>query len=152
MGEYAAMKHTPGPWTFAWSGSHALIFPLGGGATICGVPYDTEEDAQQAEANAQLIAAAPETADALEKLQAELEAMTASRDELQAMNFKQHDTLAADAARYQFMKSLSRATSVTSDGMHSWTCQILRLDVKGPTLDAAIDAAILMEGDRNGME
>jgi hypothetical protein len=59
---------------------------------------------------------------------------------------KERDALAADAARYQFMKSCTRVAGLDIDGQHSWTCQIMRSDIKGATLDEAIDAAIKKAG------
>ena len=58
----------------------------------------------------------------------------------------ERDALMADAARYQFMKSCSRVAGLDIGGWHSWTCQIMRSDIKGATLDEAIDAAIKKAG------
>ncbi len=58
----------------------------------------------------------------------------------------ERDALMADAARYQFMKSNCRAIGLDIEGNHSWTCQITRSDIKGPTLDEAIDAALKKAG------
>ena len=58
----------------------------------------------------------------------------------------ERDALMADGARYQFMKSCSRAAGLDISGWHSWTCQIMRSDIKGATLDQAIDAAIKKAG------
>jgi hypothetical protein len=57
--------HTKGPWGFAWGGGHALIIPSDGGATIAGVPYSDDHEIPKAEANARLIAAAPDLLEAL---------------------------------------------------------------------------------------
>jgi hypothetical protein len=51
-------------------------------------------------------------------------------------------TLKQDAARYQFVKSLSRASSANIDGNHSWTCNLWINAIRGPNLDAALDAAM----------
>lgn len=59
---------------------------------------------------------------------------------------KERDSLAADGARYQFMKSCTRAAGLDISGWHSWTCQIMRSDIKGATLDQAIDTAIKKAG------
>ena len=58
----------------------------------------------------------------------------------------ERDALMADGARYQFMKSCSRAAGLDISGWHSWTCQIMRSDIKGATLDEAIDSAIKKAG------
>lgn len=58
------------------------------------------------------------------------------------------DALMAESARYQFMKSRSRVAGLDIDGDHSWTCQIFSNDVSGPTLDAAIDAALKQAGEK----
>ena len=58
----------------------------------------------------------------------------------------ERDALMADAARYQFMKSCTRAAGLDISGWHSWTCQIMRSDIKGATLDEAIDSAIKKAG------
>lgn len=42
--------------------------------------------------------------------------------------------------RYEHIKKMARAMSVSIDGNHAWS-MMLR-DIKGPNLDAAIDAAI----------
>lgn len=53
----------------------------------------------------------------------------------------ERDALLIDAARYQLVKTMSRAMSLDIDGLHYWHIQ-LRGNVRGPTLDAAIDAAM----------
>jgi hypothetical protein len=58
----------------------------------------------------------------------------------------ERDALAADAGRYRFMKSCSRVAGLDIGGRHSWTCQIMRSDIKGTTLDEAIDSAIKKAG------
>ena len=42
--------------------------------------------------------------------------------------------------RYEHIKTMARAMSANIDGNHAWT-MMLR-DIKGPSLDSAIDAAI----------
>ncbi len=59
---------------------------------------------------------------------------------------KERDALMSDGARYRFLKSCTRVAGLDIDGRHSWTCQIMRSDIKGPTLDEAIDAAIKKAG------
>lgn len=49
-------------------------------------------------------------------------------------------SLIADAERYKFIKSRSRASSANIDGMHSWYCDTS--NIRGATLDQAIDDAI----------
>ena len=46
-----------------------------------------------------------------------------------------------DALRYQLVKTMSRAMSLDICGLHYWHIQ-LRGNVRGPNLDAAIDAAM----------
>ena len=91
----SAAKFTPGPWTFAFGGGHALIFQLGGGPTFAGVPFDSDEEIPQAEANARLIAAAPEL----------LEALHAADQ-----TFAQNGLLACHAARQQISAAILKAT------------------------------------------
>jgi hypothetical protein len=55
---------------------------------------------------------------------------------------QERDALKQDAARYQFVKSLSRASSANIDGNHSWTCNLWIGAIRGPNLDAALDAAM----------
>ena len=54
----------------------------------------------------------------------------------------ERDALKEDTARYKFMKTLSRACSLDMNGMYSWSCQIMRNDIRGATLDEAIDNAM----------
>ena len=58
-------KHTPGPWGYAWAGGIALVFQKGE-ATIASIPYDDDNEIPQVEANARLIAAAPDLLEALQ--------------------------------------------------------------------------------------
>jgi hypothetical protein len=93
----------------------------------------------------------------------ESEALTKERDELKSSNdsyitlantayaitdqcTSERDALMADAERYRFMKSCSRVAGLDIGGRHSWTCQIMRSDIKGATLDEAIDAALKKAG------
>ena len=48
--------------------------------------------------------------------------------------------------RYEHIKAMARAMSVSIDGNHAWT-MMLR-DIKGPSLDAAIDASIAKAGEQ----
>ena len=68
-------KHTPGPWRFAWGGGHALVFDAKGGPTIAGVPFNCDDDIPLVEANARLIAAAPELLEALQSCEKALQAL-----------------------------------------------------------------------------
>ena len=54
------IEHTPGPWAYCWAyGRRVLVFQKGE-ATIAAVTYDGDNEIPQAEANARLIAAAPD--------------------------------------------------------------------------------------------
>ena len=55
---------------------------------------------------------------------------------------KERDALAADAARYQWVKKQTRAFSLDMGGQHSWAVTGSFSRAKGPSLDEAIDAAI----------
>ena len=72
------MTHTAGPWTVIFYNgmkkSLIRVRPVGSPSSICGV-HIRHRDRNEAEANAHLIAAAPETA-------AELARVTKQRDEL----------------------------------------------------------------------
>lgn len=72
-------KHTQGPWIYGWGGGVLLVFDAKGGPTIAGIPYNDEKDSPLAEANARLIAAAPEL---LEALQLALKALEAIGEEM----------------------------------------------------------------------
>ncbi len=73
-------QHTPGPWINDAPGCVAKHWPEGGKATVCICPAGAE-----GEANARLIAAAPETA--------------AERDQLRALNAELLAALRALVAR-----------------------------------------------------
>ena len=70
-------KHTPGPWTVDWSDDGPLIYT--GDLLIASVSGSTEHvevqglDGETTEANAWLIAAAPDLLAALERILARLE-------------------------------------------------------------------------------
>ena len=53
---------------------------------------------------------------------------------------------AQDAARYRFLKADFSPMGMNIDGQHSWAYR-RNATLKGPTLDAAIDAAILDLGE-----
>ena len=59
---------------------------------------------------------------------------------------KERDALAADAARYQWVKKQTRAFSLDMGGQHSWAVTGSFSRAKGPSLDEAIDAAIQEAG------
>ena len=81
-------QHTPGPWINDAPGCVAKHWPEGGKATVCICPAGAE-----GEANARLIAAAPETA--------------AERDQLRALNA---DMLAALREYDAYMSRFYRDT------------------------------------------
>lgn len=53
----------------------------------------------------------------------------------------ERDALRADAERYRHIRPMFRAFSAHVDGMHSWCATGELARMKGPTFDAAIDAA-----------
>jgi hypothetical protein len=65
-------KHTPGPWTRAKEpiGDMDMVGPNGeciiGGCGCCGSPFGVDGDPDSTDANAHLIAAAPDLLEALE--------------------------------------------------------------------------------------
>ena len=79
----------------------------------------------------------------------QVEALTKERDEyrlfadaMAAAHKVERDALAADAARYQWVKKQTRAFSLDMGGQHSWAVTGSFSRAKGPSLDEAIDAAI----------
>ena len=58
----------------------------------------------------------------------------------------ERDALAADAARYQWVKKQTRAFSLDMGGKHSWAVTGGFMRAKGSSLDEAIDAAIQEAG------
>ena len=91
--------------------------------------------------------------------QEQIESLTKERDDLKAIvagkiktialyrvemlkACKERDALAADAARYQWVKKQTRAFSLDMGGQHSWAVTGSFSRAKGPSLDEAIDAAI----------
>lgn len=81
-------KHTPGPWVFHGPGSGDKALPItgahreyvGSDGLICEVYYDdvTTEGAAEQEANARLIAAAPDVLEALQECAVTLQSITDS--------------------------------------------------------------------------
>ena len=67
--------------------------------------------------------------------------ITKLADQVEAIA-KERDALAADAARYQWVKKQTRAFSLDMGGQHSWAVTGSFSRAKGPSLDEAIDAAI----------
>ena len=69
-------KHTKGEWKLHKDVHHSWIYteqtPEDGGDVICEAPTDADASLKRWEANAKLIAAAPEMLDALNKLAAYL--------------------------------------------------------------------------------
>lgn len=67
-------QHTPGPWRIKQSSANGnnFIYPEGSEDAICGVRFHLDFDAH--EANARLIAAAPDLLEAVEVLLGGLEA------------------------------------------------------------------------------
>ena len=93
----------------------------------------------------------------------QVEALTKERDDLKAIvagkiktialyrvemlkACKERDALAADAARYQWVKKQTRAFSLDMGGKHSWAVTGGFMRAKGSSLDEAIDAAIQEAG------
>lgn len=70
---------------------------------------------------------------------AENEALRVSNDNL----VRDLDAAMDDAKRYRHIKSMARAMSLDINGNHYWTMQLR--DVRGSTLDNAIDAAMPKE-------
>ena len=62
----AARKHTPGPWhTYGLPAQARIIGPKGEAVASCRAKYRDRESADTRDANAMLIAAAPDMLDAL---------------------------------------------------------------------------------------
>lgn len=64
-------------------------------------------------------------------------ALRAERDRIAA----ECERLRTDAERYRHIRPMFRAFSAHVDGMHSWCATGELARMKGPTFDAAIDAA-----------
>lgn len=73
-------KHTPGPWRIVEDGGFRGIFHLGTGRKVAAVIGSIREG-EHIEANAHLIAAAPDLLEALRKVSAALEAVYESEME-----------------------------------------------------------------------
>lgn len=76
------IKHTPGPWTVKWLDvSHAMIYDASG---MNVVPRMIAERGAPTEANARLIAAAPDLLSEIERLRAALARETELRTRYEA--------------------------------------------------------------------
>ena len=75
---------------------------------------------------------AEEPADTADRL-----ALVAERDRLRA----EVEALRADAGRYQFLRGDFSPMGLNIDGQHAWAYR-RNATLRGPTLDAAIDAAM----------
>lgn len=64
------MKHTPGPWKADYAGGYGRRGVFGPNGLIITTWAETDEHINEAEANAHLIAAAPELLEALKAIQA----------------------------------------------------------------------------------
>lgn len=76
-------KHTPGPWEAQDRVERIAVFGAvdsGDAVEIASLDFDVEDNAETTEANAALIAAAPDLADLLNELLAAVEAETSERD------------------------------------------------------------------------
>lgn len=73
--------HTPGPWAVSGAGRHALV--RGEDLTIVAVRHRLEGDVH--EANACLIAAAPDLLEALEQLLDDLDALAPAKPCIEAI-------------------------------------------------------------------
>jgi hypothetical protein len=77
--------------------------------------------------------------------QAEHEAGAAAVDAVLARmehNKEQHDAMVKDAERYRFLRGDFSLMVLNIDGNHAWGYR-RNATLKGPTMDAAIDAAML---------
>ena len=68
-------KHTPGPWAFKQHGGRIRIITADQGLTVAYTPEEQRADGWSSQANARLIAAAPEMYEALQNIVANHQVM-----------------------------------------------------------------------------
>ncbi len=92
------MTHTPGPWKLVWHGNEAYPFPLSVHTEDddCWIARDGEVSS---EANARIIAAAPELLEALEAMMVMADQGPHPRKLNDALIWKENDELAWSLAR-----------------------------------------------------